>query len=112
MFEEAIGLANRSPCDPNTLARAARDMASSNPDFAAEAGIAALKWLLRGHGYEITGTDVILAYNYAMGAAENAGKRATAIQRIHDMIISERRIDKFVSDILVPRLNAEGGKAK
>jgi hypothetical protein len=42
LFDEAITLANRTPCDPRTLTRAARDFAEQNPAFATEAGLSAL----------------------------------------------------------------------
>jgi hypothetical protein len=58
LFDEAIALANATPCDPKTLTRAARDFAQTNPEFAVEAGLAALRWLVRGYGYEITSVDV------------------------------------------------------
>ena len=48
LFEEAIALANRTPTDPRTLTRAARDFAEKNPDFAVEAGMAALRTLVLG----------------------------------------------------------------
>lgn len=37
IYLEALELANRSPCDPKTLTRAARDMAETEPLFAIEA---------------------------------------------------------------------------
>jgi tetratricopeptide (TPR) repeat protein len=37
LFDEAIRLANRAPCDPKTLTRAARDFADRRPEFAVEA---------------------------------------------------------------------------
>ena len=43
---------------PKTLTRAARDFADERPEFAVEAGLAALRWLVEGYGYEITGADV------------------------------------------------------
>jgi voltage-gated potassium channel Kch len=36
LYAEAIDLANRSPCDPKTLVRAARDMVETVPRFAVE----------------------------------------------------------------------------
>ena len=109
LFDKAIELANRSPCDPNTLARAARDMASSNPVFAIESGIAALKWLLRGHGYEITGNDVNFANDQTIMAAENAGCKVDIIARIANLLETERPVNRNISDILVSRLSAESG---
>ena len=58
LYDEAIDLANRTPCDPKTLTRAARDMAAENPRFAVEAGLAALRWLVAGYGYDIIAADV------------------------------------------------------
>jgi hypothetical protein len=51
LFDEALALANATPCDPRTLTRAARDFARTNPAFAVEAGLAALRWLVQGYGY-------------------------------------------------------------
>ena len=45
LFDQAIALANRTPCSPQTLTRAARDFADRNPTFAIEAGMTALRWL-------------------------------------------------------------------
>lgn len=73
LFDEAIALAKQTPCDPRTLTRAARDFAEKNPTFATEAGMAALYWLIRGHGYEITSADVWAAWSTTMRAARNAG---------------------------------------
>lgn len=55
LFGVAIELVTRSPTDPRTLTRAARDYAKKQPEFALAAGLAALHWISRGHGYEITG---------------------------------------------------------
>lgn len=68
-FELAIELANRGPTDPRTLTRAARDFAVKRPDFAMAAGMAALKGIMRGYGYDITGMDVLDAYATVMQAA-------------------------------------------
>jgi hypothetical protein len=52
-FHIAIDLATTSPTDPRTLARAARDFAESQPEFAVAAGLASLRWISLGHGYDI-----------------------------------------------------------
>ena len=65
LYDEALALARRSPCDPKTLTRAARDFAEQKPAFAVGAGLAALHWLVQGYGYEITGADVWAAYSRA-----------------------------------------------
>lgn len=73
LFDVAIELATRSPTDPRTLTRAARDFAEKQPDFALAAGLAALHWISRGHGYEITGGDVLDAHAAVMHAASKTG---------------------------------------
>src|SRR5438552_33300 len=72
LFNEAVALANATPCDPKTLTRAARDFAQTRPAFAVEAGLAALRWLIRGYGYEVAPLDVRAAYSYTLTAAANA----------------------------------------
>jgi hypothetical protein len=84
-YKEAIELANRTPCDPRTLTRAARDMANEEPLFALEAGMAALRWLAQGYGYEITGADVWSAYDNTLKAAEKVERRSETLQRIRKL---------------------------
>ena len=100
LFREAIALANRTPCDPKTLTRASRDMAETEPFFAMEAGMAALRWLVEGYGYDITGRDVRKAYDYAMKAAENAGCRRETFDRIRKLVAGEVFGERFVTKIL------------
>lgn len=78
LHDEALELARRSPCDPKTLARAARDFAEQQPAFAMGAGLLALQWAAQGYGYEITGGDVWGAYRSALAAAERIGMAAEA----------------------------------
>lgn len=96
LYDRAIELANTSPCDPKTLTRAARDMAQTRPRFAVEAGIAAIRWLVEGYGYEITGIDVISAFDYAMQAASNAGCAEEALRRVREIVAGENVPDRFV----------------
>jgi hypothetical protein len=103
-FDEAIALANRSPCSPQTLTRAARDFAVKNPGFATEAGMAALRWLVEGHGYEVTGLDVSEAYSFTMKAAGNAGIAAETRERIRTLVAGETFGERFVTRILRQRL--------
>ena len=69
----ALKLAHQSPCEPKTLNRAAGDYLDKNPKFALGVAIASLHWIVEGWGYEITGSDVYSAYDYAMKAAESLG---------------------------------------
>jgi len=55
LYDEALELAGRAPCDPKTLTRAARDLTADRPAFAVEGGAAGPPMLAEGYGYEITG---------------------------------------------------------
>lgn len=77
-LEEAVNLAKASPCDPRTLTRASRDYLDEDPGFSMCIGLIALHWLIEGYGYEITGSDVLTAYDYTMQAAEKLGETETA----------------------------------
>ncbi|MEE4277445.1 MAG: hypothetical protein V2I82_03150 [Halieaceae bacterium] len=82
MLDEAIRLANSSPCSPQTLTRAARDFREKNPAFAIEAGLAALRWLAAGYGYDTTSADVNAACLYTFEAAADAGKVEETERRV------------------------------
>lgn len=100
LYDEALALAGRTPCDPRTLARAARDYAESQPDFAVGAGLLALHWLVQGYGYEITGVDVWAAYDSTMKAAERHGTATAVMERIRALVRSEGAGRPFVMEIL------------
>lgn len=104
LFDEAIALANRSPASPQTLTRAARDFAEERPTFALEAGMASLRWLVEGYGYEVTNFDVLDAYSFTMEAAKNAGLEDQTHQRIRDIVAKETFGDRFVTKILGRKL--------
>ncbi|MEE9385021.1 MAG: hypothetical protein V3V08_16575 [Nannocystaceae bacterium] len=95
-----IALANRTSCSPQTLTRAARDFAEKKPEFAVEAGMAALPWLVLGYGYEITGLDVLNAHSHTMKAAENAGCADETRQRIINRVSEEASGERFVTKVL------------
>lgn len=100
LFDEAIALANRTPCSPQTLTRAARDYAEKNPPFAVEAGMASLRWLVAGYGYEITSADVWSAYMHTMKAAEHARCVDETKRRIRDLVARESFGERFVTRVL------------
>lgn len=89
LYDEAVALASRSPCDPKTSTRAARDLADAQPDFAVEIGLLALHWLVQGYGYEITGADVWTAYSSTLRAAETRGDVAGARERVRQLVAKE-----------------------
>jgi hypothetical protein len=100
LFDEAIALANRTPCSPQTLARAARDFEEKRPEFAVEAGMAALRWLVAGFGYDVTALDVVNAYSHTIKAAENAGCAEQAQKRIRDLVAGASSGERFVTKVL------------
>ena len=100
LFDEAVALANAAPCDPKTLTRAARDFAQTNPAFAAEAGLAALRWLIRGYGYEITSVDVRAACSHTLTAAAQAGIDGTVRTRIRALLGDPAARSGFVTSVI------------
>jgi len=86
LFDIAAELTTISPTEPRTLTRAARDYAEKEPQFALAAGLAALRWISLGYGYEITSTDVVDAYTATTHAATNAAVAPEIIRaRIREM---------------------------
>jgi hypothetical protein len=110
LYDQAIELANQSPCDPRTLIRAARDMAEKEPRFALEAGMAAFRWLLQGYGYEITSLDIRQAYDCTVNAAEHAGCVSGTLQRLRDLVAKENQGERFVARILEHALGLKSEK--
>jgi hypothetical protein len=104
LFDAAIALANRTPCSPQTLTRAARDFAEKRPTFALEAGVTALRWLMQGYGYEVTSIDVRDAYVFTMRAAERAGRAAAIRNLIRQMLAEAGTGPSFVADVLASEL--------
>jgi len=86
LYAEALDLASRAPCEPKTLTRAARDFLEDNPDFALGSGMLALRWLVRGHGYEITSADVWAAYATTMKVAERLGRSDQTKAQIRKLV--------------------------
>ena len=106
LFDVAIELATRSPTDPRTLTRAARDYAEKQPEFALAAGLAALRWISLGHGYEITGGDVLDAYSALTQAAVNAGVPTQQVnEQIREMIASSQPGNSLMKTILARHLS-------
>lgn len=99
LYDDALALASRTPCDPKTLARAARDFAEKQPAFAVGAGLLSLHWLVQGYGYEITGADVWDAYRATLAAAERQGSSAEVRERVRKLVAAERA-GGFVTKVL------------
>jgi hypothetical protein len=105
LFDLAIELANRSPSDPRTLTRAARDYAVERPEFALAAGITALRGIANGWGYDITGVDVLDAYAAVMAAAGAAGVAEAVVKAdVRELIATNRGGGEFVGRMLSSQL--------
>lgn len=110
LYELALQLAEKSPCEPKTLTRAAKDLLESEPAFAFGSAMAALRWLNEGWGYEVTTIDVIDAYELALAAAGR-----THIDDVLDQIraLSDQTQgagNVFVRQSLSRVLNKTGGR--
>jgi hypothetical protein len=105
LFDLAIELANRSPADPRTLIRAAKDYATEQPEFARAAGMTALRGIANGWGYDITSTDVLDAYAAVRAAAEAAGvDKAVVNTNVRTLIAAHSDGGEFVGQVLRQRL--------
>ena len=100
LYDEAIALAKRTPCDPKTLARAARDHVEEKPEFAIAAGLLALHWIGEGFGYDITSAHVLEAYQAVMSAAERLGTSAEATARVRELVAKAPSPDRFLARAL------------
>jgi hypothetical protein len=104
-FELAIELANRSPSDPRTLIRAARDFAVERPEFALAAGMTALRGIANGFGYDIAGIDVLDAYAAVMAAAAATGLDEAVVKSdVRALITASRGGGEFVRQVLERQL--------
>jgi hypothetical protein len=104
-FELAIELANRSPSDPRTLIRAARDFSLERPEFALAAGMTALRGIAKGWGYDITGSDVLDAYAAVLAAVGAAGVDETVVKAdVRAIIAASRSGGEFVGRVLERQL--------
>lgn len=108
LYDEAIALANRTPCDPRTLTRAAKEMSATQPDFAVETGMAALRWLVEGYGYDITVMEIREAYNYTIRAAENLGCKQETFDRIRRLVESRTSGERFAAAVIGRELGLTG----
>ena len=90
LFDVAIELVNKSPTDPRTLIRASRDFGEKQADFAVSAGMAALYWMARGYGYQMTASDVLEAYSSILNAASAKGASEAEIKaQIREVITKD-----------------------
>jgi hypothetical protein len=94
----ALEFADTGRTDPRTLSRASRDFLKEDARFCLEVGRLAIQRMLEGYGYELTGMDVIDAYNRFMAAAQTLG---TASQARADLLVIATKQPGAASDILI-----------
>jgi len=107
--ELAMQLAWKSPCDPKTLIRAARDNIAKSPPFAGEVALAALHWICQGRGYELTSLDVQMAYRLAHEAGDVLGQSDRVALRINTMLKPTTREVQWVREMLGLLATSEAG---
>ena len=95
----ALEFANTGRTDPRTLSRASRDLLKKDARFCLQVGRLAIQRILEGYGYELTGADVIDAYNHFMAAAETLGIASQA--RADMLAIAMKQPGVAFSDILI-----------
>jgi hypothetical protein len=97
---EALSLAERTPCDPRTLTRAARDQGDDQPAFALAAGLLAICWLAQGYGYEIASADVWAAFSTTTELSERMGQADGARSDIRRIAASVQGGGNLVARVL------------
>jgi len=107
LYDLAIELALRSPCDPKTLNRAARNFYQENPKFALGAAMASLKWMSEGWGYELTNVDVMTAFEFATRIADCLGISTEVKNDIRKIVDNGLSSGEFVREILAKALGCE-----
>jgi len=104
LYAAAITLAERSPCDPRTLSRAARDFGEREPEFAIKCGLTALRWIIAGYGYEITGSDILEAYDHTLNAATKLNIELAVNGQVIEMTDGPGENNRLVGEVLRRRL--------
>lgn len=82
----------------------ARDFAVARPDFAIAAGMAALRNIANGDGYDIGGADVLEAYAALIAAAGAAGV-ALVQADVRALIAASHGGGEFVGRVLARQLS-------
>ena len=100
----ALEFANTGRTDPRTLSRASRDFLKKDARFCLQVGRLAIQRILEGYGYELTGTDVIDAYNHFMAAAQTLG---IASQARADMLAMATKQPGAACDILIRQCSVD-----
>jgi hypothetical protein len=82
----ALDCAREGTTDPATLARAARDFVETEPEFAAQVALLAIRSLLKGRGYEPTRLDIASAHRHLMVAADRMRATEWVMGEIQELL--------------------------
>lgn len=105
----ALKFANEGRTDPRTLSRASRDLLQKDARFSLQVGRLAIQRILEGYGYELTGADVIDAYNHFMAAAETLG--VTSQARADVLALATKQPGAPFSEVLIRQCSRDGLQA-
>lgn len=89
----ALDCAADTDAAPETLARAARDFADTEPRFSAQVAMHAIKQLLTGRGYDASPLDIDEPFGYLIAASDKIGHRQWALIQLNTLLNSSRRED-------------------
>jgi len=96
----ALEFAEQGRTDPRTLSRASRDFLKKDASFSLKVGRLALQRILEGYGYELTGIDVLDAFDHYIAAAQTLGVDSQARA---DALAMATQHSGVASDILIHR---------
>jgi hypothetical protein len=105
----ALEFANAGRTDPRTLSRASRDFLKKDARFCLEVGRLAIQRILEGYGYELTGIDVLDAFNHYMAAAQTLGIASKARA---DVLAVATKQPGAASDIFIRQCSVEPHECK
>jgi hypothetical protein len=100
----ALEFANAGRTDPRTLSRASRDFLKKDARFCLDVGRLAIRRILEGYCYELTGIDVLDAFNHYMAAAQTLGITSQASA---DVLAMATKQPGAASDILIRQCSVE-----
>jgi len=95
----ALEFANTGRTDPRTLSRESRDFLKTDARFCLEVGQLSIQRILEGYGYELTGIDVLDAFNHYMASAQTLGVASQA--RVDVLKIAKKQPGAAFSDVLI-----------
>jgi len=85
----ALDCASTGETDPRTLIRAARDFATTHPEFASKVSLLAIHALLDDKGYEPSPLDIQEAFEHLLTAAREMNTVAATLLQVQNMLNDE-----------------------